>query len=452
MSRGVESLDAGTTAPQAPASRVEPPAVERGRVAPGRVRPERGVGTALTSRVAGRALGLAFIVYLARAESPATFAAYSYLLVLAATLGILADSGIGAVAAREVARATADVASAYRAAFPIASGTGLLAAAGVAVVGALDRGPGTHGAALAWASVFVAANVVFGFQAEILRASGRHVLEASVQVAAGALQFTLGVLVIAMDGGLALLMAVLACKELCVAVLSQLALPAPWRGARRPRWRGHLLRRGLWLGGASTALAIVARIGQVTLSNAGDIRTIADYSAAARVLDVTLILTWTVGLGLFPWMAGQAHHEPGNFRLALLRLLVLPAGGTLVACLCVLPLVGPVMRLLFGPSYDGAVEPAMALLLSPPALIVLFISWNALVALGGERQVAAAALAGVLATVAGCALIVASPTALGTAVVTMAGMGFIAAALAFATARRMRTALPEPAKEALVRG
>lgn len=380
-----------------------------------------GVRLAVASRLLGRMLGLVFIIYLARVEDAATFAAYSYLLVLAATLAALADAGIGPVTGREVARGTADLATTYRAGLPVAVGSAIIAALAVQLIGAIDRGPGTEGAALAWAGLFAAANLVFGFQAEMLRTSGRQGLEAVLQVAAGVLQFGLGVIVLSADGGLALLMAVLATKEIAVVAASQMALPLPWRGHVRIGWRRQLFLMGIWVSLASTALAVILRITQVTLSNAAEVRHIADYALAGRVLDVTFLLTWTVGIGLFPWMAERVH-QPGDFRLAFLRLVGKGALIALTLSLLVLPLVPPAFDIIFDGTYKGAVAPAMLLLSSPVLLTVLFISWNSLIALGQERRLAIGVLMSALFTTLASGLIFVAPTAVVTACTTLLGI------------------------------
>src|SRR6202162_4756817 len=79
-------------------------------------RPFTGASVALLSRIAARALGVGFVVLLAHRQSTRTFASYSYLLVLASTVSVITDAGVGLVANREVAGGRLATAVAYRAA------------------------------------------------------------------------------------------------------------------------------------------------------------------------------------------------------------------------------------------------------------------------------------------------------------------------------------------------
>ncbi len=394
--------------------RVEP-------AAPPAIHAKRSAISAVVSRVFARVLGLVFVVYLARNQSARVFAGYSYLLVLATTMAALADVGVAVLAGREVARGEASVATAYRAAAPIVLAVGTVAGVAVALVGSVAPGPMSAGAGLASVSVFIALNLFFGFQAELLRASARPVVEASLQVLGSITQIVLGIAVISSGGGLALLLAAVTIKELLLVLAAQLWLPAPWKGGRRRNWRWKLLKAGFWLSFATTALAVIGRLPQVVLGNTGSVAAVADYAVASRVVDIGMLLVTALSFGLFPWIAQQAHKDPAFLRRQLARLGVV-IGAALMLCVAMLPLVSPAVRAVFGDRYRDAVPAAQVLVFSLPAMIAVFGPWNGLIAVERERRVALGTVIGLSAVCGGVAVMSTNPTPTAAAIATLAAI------------------------------
>ncbi|MHB8452715.1 MAG: hypothetical protein ACYDAQ_20015, partial [Mycobacteriales bacterium] len=232
-----------------------------------------------------RLLGLVLIVLVVRRDSRATFAAYNYLLVLSAAVGLITDVGVAAVAGREVARGELSLAAAARGAARVQVATCLLGGLGVAGMGLLLPGPVTDHTAVALAALLTVIVGWFNFQAELLRGAGRPWTEAGIQVVGAVTQVGLGAWVVLTGGGLALLIGAQVVRQLLVTLLSQLWLPLPWQAPADPAVRRFFLRRGLWLGGASTCTAIVLRFGQIALASVAPAAQVASYALATRYME-----------------------------------------------------------------------------------------------------------------------------------------------------------------------
>lgn len=376
----------------------------------------RGLSAAVVSRFAARALGLVFAIVVARQASQSTFAAYSYLLVLAALVSMVTESGVSLVASREVAQRALSVADAYRAGLPVVCGMSVVTGVLVYAFGLVDNGPGTSGWPLIWTSAFIGVNVLFNFQAGLLRAANMPWLEAGLQMLASLAMVGGGILVLAGDWGLAALMAILLGKQLVVVGLAQIRLPAPWRGTATRAFSIDLLKRGLWLGAATACAGILLRAAYVALGNVGDDATVADYSVAARILEVIVLIGQTVGYGLLPAMAERA--ATGGFGAYRRR--AGQAFGALVIGVPVAVALTPwAIRFAFGDRYGDASSAAQVYCAAVPVVLALYLAWYALVAAGREREVLVGAFLGAVVSLAMVAVVLADPTAAMVAVSTV---------------------------------
>ncbi len=383
----------------------------------------------------GRLLALGFIVLLARRQSQLVFAQYNYLLVLAAAVSVITDAGVAAVAAREVARGEAVLASAYRAASLVQLATGVIAGVAVAAVGVLAPGPGRDYGALAFLALFVAATAVFNLQAEMLRAAGRPLVEGGLQLLAGALQLGLGALVLFEGGGLEAVIATLAVKQLAVVGLCQLWLPSPWSAPPDRDLRRWVVRRGLWLGGATTLAAVMWRAGALVLGNVGTVSSIADFAASSRFIELSSLVAQTLGIGMLPALSRRASTSPETMRRFTSRLVI---GLTLVSAVVTVPAVlftGRVTLAVFGARYRAAIVPAEIFVAFTPVVLLYYVSWAALVAERQERRVTLASAVGAAVAVLLVAWIVVRPEATVTAIAEALAISSAAALLAMAVAR-----------------
>jgi O-antigen/teichoic acid export membrane protein len=376
----------------------------------------RGLSAAVFSRFLARALGLVFAVVVARSATQSTFASYSYLLVLAALVSMVTESGVSLVASREVAQRSLSVVDAYRAGLPVVVGMSVVTALLVYAFGLVDNGPGTYGWPLFWTSAFIGVNVLFNFQAGLLRAQGMPWLEAGLQMLASLAMVVGGILVLAADWGLAALMAILLAKQLIVVGLAQIWLPLPHRGEAARERSLDLLRRGLWLGAATACAGILLRAGYVALGNVGDDAEVATYSVAARILEVVVLIGQTVGYGLLPAMAERsATGGLGSYRRKFVRGLAVLVVGVPVAVL----LTPPAVRLAFGSQYDGAATAAQIYCGAIPVVLALYLAWYALVAIGREREVLRGAAFGAVVSLVMIVPVISDPTATMVAIATV---------------------------------
>jgi O-antigen/teichoic acid export membrane protein len=89
------------------------------------------------------------------------------------------------------------------------------------------------------------------------------------------------------------------------------------------------------------------------------------YSIAVQIADTILLLPVTIGMILLPRIAGTGEEEKDQVTARVLRHTAILLGGL---CLAAGIAVGPVVRLLYGPSFAGAI-PATLLLL--PGILAL---------------------------------------------------------------------------------
>lgn len=406
------------------------------------LRPFTGASVALLSRIGVRVLGLAFLILLAHRQSTRTFASYAYLLVLASTVGVITDAGVGLVANREVAAGQLDLAGAYRAVAPVQLATSVLAGVGVAFLGTVLPGPVLSHWAVLWTAAFICMNGLFDGQTELLRGAGRPWLEATLQLLAAVAQLALGVAVVFGGYGLAALMAVLAIKQALAVGLAQLSLPAPWGGGRPGLWK-LFLRRGLWLGAATTLGVLAGRSAQLALGNLGDANQVAQLAVASRYLELATMICGTAAFGLLPSMAQRARHDRARQRNFLRRLFALTLIVSVVLAVILTPVIPWLTVTLFGSRYRGAVPASRLFVAFLPVIALANLAWYALIAERLERLVAIAALAGAVVGGAAVVWIALDPTAVAAAGATMTGLGATAAlVLGFLACRQRWPARP----------
>ena len=401
-----------------------------------------GSAAAVGSRLAGRLLGLGFVVVLARRQSPLVFAEYNYLLVLSAAISVITDAGVAAVAGREVARGQALVAAAYRSAITVQLATGLLGAAVVVGLGLVVPGPDRDIPALLFLAASVVATSTSNLQAELLRGSGLPLVEGGIQLVAGVLQLGVGSAVLYLGGGLTAVFAALAAKQVVVVVLSQAWLPSPWSVERDRSLARVVLRRGLWLGGATTLSTVVWRFGALVIGNAGSVSSLADFAVSSRYLEVSAMISQTLGIGMLPGLARRSSTSTSGTRRFTLRLAL---GLTGLACLLTVPavlLTGRVTVAVFGARYQSAIAASQVLVAITPIVVLHYVLWYALVAERHERSVTVAAGAGALAALATVAWIVTRPSALVTAGATGIAIAVTTVALCVGAGRIRRDGAP----------
>ena len=408
-----------------------------------------GLAAAMGSRLAGRLVGILLVVVLAREASAATVAVYGYLLGTATLVLVVTDLGVASVAGREVAAGRLPPAGALRAALPIQL-VSVLVAGGVTAVVSVLWGP--HGASPVAVAVTIVIVLVGGLNnlwADLLRGSGRVMLEGGLELGSTVLLVVAGVLVVAMGGGATALIVVVALKEAAV-------LAVGWAVLRPRRHAGvrsaSLLGQGVWVAIAGTAIVLLLRQGMLVVGALGSIGTLATYVVATRFFDAGVTVAHTVGFGLGPGMAALAA-DPAAFRRAARRYLGLITGlGVLVALAGAL-LAGPITTLPFGATWGVAVPAVRVVALSGLPVLLSYVSFTLLMA---RRQVRWLAFSTVAATLVAlgttAALVLARPTALSGMVGTAIGATTLAVLLLTGLRdmfRPARAGQPYPEREQL---
>ena len=171
------------------------------------------------------------------------------------------------------------------------------------------------------------------------------------------------------------------------------------RRHRPDLWR-RLLRIGIQLGLASTALALVTRIPRTSLvlGNSGSTEDLAWFTAAQRLADAVLVLATTAGFALLPSVTLLFESERERAWAFLGRTLGAAAAlGAVVGALCV-AFASQLVTAAFGSDFSDAAVPTKVLMAGTPAYAVIGIGWYALVAVGRERRLVV--IAGVSALLA----------------------------------------------------
>lgn len=393
-------------------------------------RATQGASAALLSRLTGRLLGLVLVVFLARRESTQVFASYNYLLVLAAAVGLVTDLGVASVAGREVARGELTLAQATRGGAAVQGLTALLAGAAVLAFGLAVPGPGASGAAVALVGALTAVTGWFDFQAELLRGAGRAWVEAAIQLLGAVLQVGLGLWVILTGGSLAELIGVQVVRQLVVCAASQVFLPWPWTAPPDRAIRRLFLRRGLWLGAATTCTAVMWRFAQLVIGAVAPVSQVAYYALASRYLEIETTAAHTLGVGLLPALSHRAQREEGapgegltrGFGAILGAAVALAIAGTLV--------VRWVTVAVFGAKFRPAGPASQVFVLAFPVLVAFFLLYFWLTARRAESRVTGAALAGLVVAAGAVPVVAAHPSAVVGAWATVASVAVATAAMA----------------------
>jgi O-antigen/teichoic acid export membrane protein len=292
---------------------------------------------------------------------------------------------------------------------------------------------------------FVVVNTLFNFASTTLRGVGKSVYEAALQAAGAVVFVAAAATALALGAGLVPVVAILLGKE----ALSLVAALAGLRGdVGRPRrlpsdlWR-RLLRIGIQLGLASTALALVTRIPTFVLGNSGSTDDLAWFSAAQRLADAMLVLATTAGFALLPSLTLLFESEPSRAWAFLGRTLgVALAIGTLAGLIAAL-FAPEIVTAAFGSDFDAAGEPTRVLMAGAPAYAAIGIGWYALIALGRERPlVIVAGASAALALVLSLVLVPGDGGDRGAAVAYVIALGVMATAILAVVIHARRRAGP----------
>ncbi|HYH23810.1 MAG TPA: oligosaccharide flippase family protein [Blastococcus sp.] len=388
-----------------------------------------GVMAALVSRIFGRLVGIILVIVLARVADPVTVALYGFLLGTVTLMASVTDLGVASLAGRDVAARVLAAPEALRSALGPQSLSTAVAVVLTCVVAVLAGPAAVDAAVLIPCAVFVVANSMFNLWAEVLRGSGRVVLEGLLQGVSALLLVTAGSAAVLAGAGIVPLLWIVAGKELAVLAASAIWLrPAATRGAGLSF--GAAVRRSLWLAVAGTALVLLWRQGMLLVSSMASTRALADYVVATRLLDATVTLAHTLGIGLFPGIAALAVDAPDAARRHVRRYLVAVLGLSVPLAVLGTVLAEPVTTAIFGDEWRSAVPAVRVLAIVTPVILVAYLLWFVLLAEQQERWLFGGAVAGAAVGVGATAVLLAvAPGAAAGAWGTAAGAVVLAVVL-----------------------
>jgi len=408
------------TTEELPVEVVPPPRPDGARLA------KLGLLAAMVSRLVGRLVGIVLVIVLAREADSQTVAVYGYLLGTATLVTILTDLGVASVAGREVAAGRMPADGALHAAL-LPQLCSVLAAGAVTVLLAEFAGPqAAPPMAVALTVGFVLVGGMNNLWADVLRGTGRVVLEGALQLGSAVALVAAGSLVIEFGGNATDLLIVVVLKEVAVLLIAAAVL----RPRRRPEVRSRtLLGQGMWVAVAGTAIVLLWRQGTLVIGGAGSIGALATYVVATRFFDAGVTVAHTAGFGLRPGMAALAA-EPAAFRHAARRYLgLVTLLGVVVAGVGVL-VAGPITTIPFGERWASAVPAVRMVAVSGLPILLTYVS---LALLSARRQMRWLCLSSVAGAVVGVAVTVlltlARPDAFSAVVGTTVGATVMALAL-----------------------
>ncbi|MGI8803853.1 MAG: lipopolysaccharide biosynthesis protein [Solirubrobacteraceae bacterium] len=429
-----------------PDDRVRPPAASDPRIAPEvespaapipwrlhrAARSDRRVlvrsSLTVASRMISKLAVVLFLILAARLLSKHDFGIYSYVLVLASTFATLADPQVAMVAGRDVASGHASAAVSFWSAAPVVAAGGAISAVAMFVFGALDSGPGTTALVLSVAGAYVLFNRTFGLGADMLRSLGRIGAEAAIEVAGTVLLVVAASVLVATRAGITAVLLAFVGQAVfgslaCYGALFRDVGPPIRTHGRWPR----MFRTGIKLSVAASATAVATRAPPLILGSAGSAIAVASYSAGLRFADTFYLLALTAGQALLPSIAALARVDPRRAARLTRRVILFAVGLGAAAAAVSFGLRGDLTGAVLGGKYSSSGTLMAVMMIGAPLMGVFWISWFALFAFGGERDVVAVALVAAAVSVAVGTAVIPSAGAIGAAWMYVGVIGLMAA-------------------------
>jgi len=311
-------------------------------------------------------LGLGFVASLiiARSLGPADFGVYAVLAAAVGIVGTLAEGGLTEAAVLRIASvwpASVDAAEQRaRAFFWLRLGVSVVivgAGCGVAGVVAERLLNGVDAGLLRWALLGIVATAASGALSAILQATGAFGRMSSLTLINTGLTALLAA-GLAVLGQLNLLSALivlgigtsLATFGAAAGMLPRGLRPGPTPHVRREA--RHLFHTGRWLWLASLFAMLTANAEVLLLNRWVALPLVGAYALALNLASKADVVNQSLYTVLLPGVAGQAVRERprGYLRSGLLR-----SGLVALGLLVLIPLAGPIIVLLYGPSYAPSV-------------------------------------------------------------------------------------------------
>lgn len=351
-----------------------------------------GLAAAMVSRLLGRLVGIVLVIVLARFAGDETVAVYGYLLGTATLVTMLTDLGVASVAGREVAAGRMPADGALRAALGPQLVSVVLAALVTVLLTAVWGPASVPASALLLTVLFVLAGGLVNLWAEVLRATGRVLLEGALQFGSALALVVAGTVVIVAGGSATDLLLVVLLKEVAVLAVGVALL--------RPRRRAEVLARtlltqGLWMAVASTAVILLWRQGTLVVGGMASVGALATFVVATRFFDAGVTVAHTAGFGLVPGLSALAA-DAAAFRSAARHYLRLAALAGLAIAVVGWFVAGPITTIPFGERWADAVPAVRVVALSALPILVSYVAFTMYLARGQMRWLTGSAVVGSL--------------------------------------------------------
>ena len=366
-----------------------PPTTEQA----GRRLAKLGLAAAMVSRLLGRLVGIVLVIVLARVAGDETVAVYGYLLGTATLVGD-ADRPRGGLGGRPRGGRRADAGRRRAAGRARAAGwcRSSLAALVTVLLTAVWGPSSVPTSALLLTVLFVLAGGLVNLWAEVLRATGRVLLEGALQFGSALALVVVGSIVIVAGGSATDLLLVVLLKEVAVLAVGVALL--------RPRRRSGVLARtlltqGLWMAVASTAVILLWRQGTLVVGATASVGALATFVVATRFFDAGVTVAHTAGFGLVPGLSALAA-DAAAFRSAARHYLKLAALAGLAIAVVGWLVAGPITTIPFGERWADAVPAVRVVALSALPILVSYVAFTMYLARGQMRWLTGSAVAGSL--------------------------------------------------------
>lgn len=312
----------------------------------------------LADRIVRLGVGLLVSVWVARYLGPQLFGVYSYAIAFVGLFGFVSTLGLDSIVVRDIVHAPQDANEILGTAFSlklIGAVVTLLAATSIGTLAqASDPVMPILIGLVAAGTLFQAFDVIdFWFQSQV-----RSKYTVYARNTAFLILSLIKVLLILLHAPLI----AFACAALAEIVLGAIGLIAAYQltGQTVRRWRTSLARARMLLSVSwplmlsSIAVWVYMRIDQVMLGLLADTRALGVYSAAVRLSEVWYFIPIAIVSSVFPAVVRSKAIDEKLYYERLQRLFNLMVVLSYVIVIPVTLLAGPIINLLYGPSYSEA--------------------------------------------------------------------------------------------------
>jgi len=321
----------------------------------------------LAARLLVPVFSFAIGIAVARHAGSALLGQYVELVALALVAQTLAGAGLPPLVTREVAARGGHAGALLPVAYRLGLASGALATLLFALYVVLVV-PAVQWPAAAWLALSIVPSAWIGAQEGVLMGVQRHPRLAAVACAEGAVKLSAAGVALVAGWGLVGLCGGLTLGRVVALglghrlVRSTRAEAAPRAGDAEGGGSFAVLARELVPFAATVTLAMLYFRQDVIV--VGALRSEHEtglYGVAATLYAMTLLLPGAAMAAIYPRLAAAFVRSPAGFRSATLRTTAVLVGAGAAVGLALVSVAEPLVRLLYGPAFEGAV-PALRLL------------------------------------------------------------------------------------------